>query len=472
MRKRLFSVLSLVLMALSVMAEGKAKYVFFFIGDGMGVNQVNASEYYLAALEGRLGTKPMCFANFPFTGFVTTHSASSDVTDSSAAGTALATGRKTNNGMLGMSPDKSENYTTIAEWAHEAGAAVGVTTSVSVDHATPAAYYANVPDRNMYYEIGEQLTHTGFDFFAGSDFLKPNNPNGGDDLYVQSQKAGYTIVRGYKEYMKKCKKADKMILFQSDEESKVDRSELVYAIDQKPGNLTLTDITRAAINFLTKKQNEKDGFFLMVEGGKIDHAAHSNDAATVITETIDMDEAVKVAYEFYAQHPDETLIVVTADHETGGMTLGNRTYETHFENMKYQRMSIHQLGAELHKLHKTYGEKYSIDVVKDFLKKNFGFGDAIKLSDSQTKRIETAFEHIQAGIGKDEKSWYQSDDELASTVKRIMSDVAHVGWTTGAHTGGYVPVFAIGAGAENFSGRMDNVELPKRVAKIAGWKAE
>lgn len=469
MKKRFFSALCLFLMAMSMMAEGRAKYVFYFIGDGMGVNQVNGTEYYMGALEGRIGTKPLCFGDFPYTALVTTHSVSSDVTDSAAAGTALATGEKTNNGMLGQTPDQTRNYTSIAEWAHDAGAAVGVTTTVSVDHATPAAFYANVPDRNMYYEIGEQLTHTDFDFFAGSDYLKPNNPNGGDDLYVQSQKAGYTIVRGYKEYTKKCKKANKMILFQSEEESKIDRTELVYAIDRKPGNLSLTDITRAAINFLTKKQNEKDGFFLMVEGGKIDHAAHANDAAAVITETIDMDEAVKVAYEFYAQHPDETLIVVTADHETGGMTLGNRTYETHMENLKYQRMSIHQLGSELHKLHKTYGDKYTIDVVKNFLKENFGLGSDIKLSDSQNKRIETAFEHIQAGIGKDEKSWYQSDDELASTIKRIMSDVAHVGWTTGAHTGGYVPVFAIGVGAEKFHGRLDNTQVAPIMAEAAGW---
>lgn len=467
--KRLFSTVSLFILALSMLAQGKAKYVFYFIGDGMGVNHVNAAEYYLGSLEGRLGTSPLCFGNFPYTAFVTTHSASSDVTDSAAAGTAMSTGHKTNNGRLGMSPDKSTSYTSVAKWAQEAGAAVGVTTSVSPDHATPAAFYANVPDRNMYYEIGVQMTQTGYDFFAGADFLKPENPNGGPDLYAQCATAGYTIARGYKDYQKKQKKADKMVLLQPESCSQRDRSEIAYAIDREKDDMTLTEITRAAINFLTKKQSEKNGFFLMVEGGKIDHAAHANDATAVITETIDMDEAVKVAYEFYEQHPEETLIIVAADHETGGMSLGRGAYETHMDQLRYQRMTIHKMGIELRKLHKTYGDKYNVDVVKEFLKENFGYGAGIKLSDSQNKRIEEAFAHIQAGIGKDDKSWYQNDDELASVVKRIMSEQGHVGWTSGAHTGGYVPVFAIGAGAELFTGRIDNTDIPKRVAQAAGW---
>lgn len=466
--KRLSSMLMLLLVAVAMMAEGKAKYVFFFIGDGMGVNHVNAAEYYMGALEGKIGTTQMSFPNYPYCAMVTTHSSNSDVTDSAAGGTALASGKKTNNGMLNMSPDKSTNYSTIAHWAQEAGAAIGVTTSVGVNHATPAAFYANVPDRNMYYEIGVQMSKTNFDFLAGADFLVPNK-EGKPDLYTVNKDAGYTIARGYKDYQKKCKKAEKMIMFQTEEESKIDHEELVYALDRKPGNTTLCEITRAAINFLMKKQDKKDGFFLMVEGGKIDHAAHANDGAAVITETIDMDEAVKVAYEFYAQHPDETLIIVTADHETGGLSLGRGHYETHLDNLKYQRMTIHQLGIELRNLRTKYGEKYSVDIVKQFLKENFGYGDGIKLSESQAKRIETAFDNIEKGIGKDDKSWYQNDNELASAVKRIMQDQAHLGWAHGAHSSGYVPVFAIGAGAEMFHGRIDNTDVPKIVAKAAGW---
>ena len=145
-----------------------------------------------------------------------------------------------------------------------------------------------------------------------------------------------TIVRGYKEYQKKAKKAEKMILFQPEEASKVERGSIPYAIDRTKNDLTLQDITRAAINFLMKKQDKKDGFFLMVEGGKIDWGCHANDPV-FITELIDMDNAVKVAYEFYQQHPDETLIVITADHETGGLALGKGPYELNLKAVASQR---------------------------------------------------------------------------------------------------------------------------------------
>ena len=108
--------------------------------------------------------------------------------------------------------------------------------------------------------------------------------------------------------------------------------------------------------------------------------------------------------------------------------------------------------------------------MKKYLTDNFGLWEQIKLSDEQNKRLENAFQNIMAGKGKDDKTLYQKDDELATAVKHIMSEVALVGWTSGSHSGGYVPVFAIGAGAENFTGRMDNTEVPLRIAKATGWK--
>lgn len=142
--RRAFLMLGLLLCAgLAVMAQGKAKYVFYFIGDGMGVNQVNGTQTYLAALEGRIGITPLCFTQFPHAALVTTYSGTNGVTDSAAAGTALATGHKSKNGALGMMADATTPVNSIAVWAQQAGAAVGVTTSVSIDHATPAAFYAH-----------------------------------------------------------------------------------------------------------------------------------------------------------------------------------------------------------------------------------------------------------------------------------------------------------------------------------------
>ncbi len=470
MRKHLSILFVLAFMAVNAMAEGKAKYVFYFIGDGMGVNQVNAAETYLGALDGKIGIKELCFPSFPYAALVNTQSGTNGVTDSAAGGTALATGHKSHNGTIGMLSDMETPVTSIAKWAHDKGAAVGIATTVSIDNATPAAFYAHAPKRGQTYEIGSQLATSGFEFFAGSDFVTPDNPQqGGDNLYQQAQKAGYTIAKGYGDYRKKAAKADKMLLFQSDAANKLDRNELPYAADRTKSDLTITDITRAAINFLTKKQNEKDGFFLMIEGGKIDHACHANDPATFITELIDMDDAVKVAYEFYQQHPDETLIIVTADHETGGMVMGTGPYELHLDLLRYANMSIYKLGNELHKLHDKCGDKYSMDVVKKFLKENFGLWDKIKLNEGQEKRLETAFNNIMAGKGKNDQSLYQKDDELATTVKKILSEVAGISWASGGHSNGYVPVFAVGVGAEQFTGRIDNTVIPKKVAAISGW---
>lgn len=461
MKYRFLTLMSLFVMALGAMAQGRAKYVFYFIGDGMGVNQVNAAETYLGHLDGRIGIQELCFPSFPYVGLINTQSATNGVTDSAAGGTALASGHKTKNGALGVLKDLTTPITSIADWAREAGAAVGITTSVSVDHATPAAFYAHIGSRNEYYKIGEQLTKTEVDFFGASDFNKPENPDGGPNLYEQARKNGFTIARGYKDYQQKAKRAKKMILFQSEAASKVERGSIPYAIDRTKDDLTLQDITRAAINFLTSRQ--KDGFFLMVEGGKIDWGCHANDPV-FISELIDMDNAVKVAYEFYQQHPDETLIVISADHETGGLVMGRGPYELNLKAIASQRMSMVKLGRELNAMKDRLGDKFTWDEAKTFLGENFGFWGAVKVNDDQTKRLQESFNEFKDGKA--------DSGRLCNTVKHVISECAMIGWQSGGHSNGYVPAFAIGVGAEQFHGRFDNTEICKKMAKAAGWKAE
>ena len=473
MRNRLSIILLMFLFALTLSAQGKAKYVFYFIGDGMGVNQVNAAETYLGALQGRIGIQPLCFPSFPYSAFVNTQSATNGVTDSAAGGTALACGQKTKNGTLGMLKDLTTSVSSIADWARNSGAAVGITTSVAIDHATPAAFYAHVKERHEQYTIGKQLVESSNDFYAGSDFTIPTDPEypNGPTLYEEANAKGFTISRGYADYQKRAANAKKMILLQSEEASKADRYSIPYALDRKDGDLTLTDITRAGIDFLMKKQGEKNGFFMMIEGGKIDWACHANDLA-FIPELIDMDNAVKVAYDFYKQHPDETLIIVTADHETGGIVLSRGLYEINLAAVGNQRITIEKLGKELHKMHDVKGDKLLWDDVKTFLAENFGFWDKISLTDEQTQRLVSSFKKIMDGTSKDQRTLYQNDDELAVTVRNIMSECAQVGWHVTSHSNGYVPCFAIGVGAEQIHGRIDNTEIPKIVAKAAGWKAE
>lgn len=448
----------------------EAKYVFYFIGDGMGVNQVQGTEYYLGELEGKTGISPLQFTQFPYSTVATTFSATNRVTDSAAAGTALATGHKTQNGAIGVLKDLQTPVNSVAVWAKNSGKRVGVATSVSVDHATPAAFYAHVAGRGSYYNIGKDLYKAGFDFYAGSDFLQPTNKDNANDenLYDMAGKNGYVIARGYKDYLKKSKKADKMILFQSEVASKQDRSAIPYAIDRTKSDLSLQDITRSAVNFLTKDASK--GFFLMVEGGKIDWACHSNDAATVFQEVIDFDNAIKVAYEFYAQHPDETLIVITADHETGGIVLGTGPYELNLQVLKNQKVSESGFTKIVNQLREKSKNQVSWEDIKQALKENFGFWDSVKLSDKQEARLKAVYESsLKNQQMKLEKSEYAQDEPIAAEAKRIIDEIALVGWTSGGHSAGYVPVFAIGAGAELFQGRIDNTEIPLRIAKAAGY---
>lgn len=470
-----FSLLLSFLLFVSLGFAQQAKYVFYFIGDGMGVNQVQGTELYRGELEGKIGITPIWFTQFPYATTATTFSATNGVTDSAAAGTALASGNKTKNGTIGMKQDQQTDVNSVAVWAKNKGCRVGVTTSVSVDHATPAAFYAHDPSRGSYYKIGTDLYKAGFDFYAGSDFLDPTNKEDksgtSENLYSLAEKNGYTIARGYKDYLKKCKKADKMILFQTEKASEADRTAIPYAIDRTKNDLTLADITRSAINFLSKDLSK--GFFLMVEGGKIDWACHSNDAATVFHEVVDMDEAVKVAYEFYSQHPDETLIVVTADHETGGFVLGTGAYKLNLQVLKNQKVSENGFTRILNELRKKYNNNVSWEKVQQALKENFGFWDKVQLSKAQEERLQAKYtETFKGQEAILEKSEYAQDEPLAAEAKRIIDEIALVGWTSGGHSAGYVPVFAIGAGAEQFQGRIDNTEIPVKIAKAAGYTQE
>jgi alkaline phosphatase len=472
MKKYSFLFLFLWMVCLWGYAQEKPKYVFYFIGDGMGVNQVLGTEMYQAELQGNIGVVPMQFSLFPHVTMATTFSATNGVTDSAASGTALATGNKTKNGAIGVMKDLTTPVNSVAVWAKEAGMKVGIATSVSVDHATPSAFYAHQGSRNSYYNIGLDLYTTGFDFYAGSDFLEPYKKNDKEakNLYELAPDNGYVIARGYKDYLKKSKKTDKIILLQPEEDSKIDRSAIPYAIDRKKGNLTLQEITRAGINFLTK--NNDNGFFLMVEGGKIDWACHANDGATAFQEVIDFDNAVKVAYEFYSQHPDETLIVITADHSTGGLSLGTGAYELNLQVLKNQKLSEVGFTKVLNELRKKTKNKVTWEMVKEALTEYFGFWKEVKISERTETRLKHVYERSFQGEAAMEKSEYSQSEPMASEAKRIINSAALIGWASGGHSAGLVPVCAIGVGAEKFSARTDNSELPKKIAEIAGYKGK
>ena len=468
MRKRFLSLLLAAAFALTALSQSQVKYVFYFIGDGMGVNQINVTETYQAALKGKIGFEPILMSSFPVVGLVNTYSATNGVTDSAAGGTALASGHKTKNGAIGVLEDLETPVSSIAVWAQQAGKAVGIATTVAITHATPASFYGHQPSRQMYYELGQDLCRSGFDFFAGCDFHKPYTREGEPSLHEQAQAAGYTILKGgYKEYLKKGRQADKLILFQSDRQNeKLGSDHLPYALDQERDDLTLEQITRAGINYLMSKQ--KDGFFFQIEGGMIDYACHRNDIGNAINEVLDMDKAVRVAYEFYQQHPDETIIVISADHETGGLVMGKGPYELHTDLLRYQRRSIDELKWLLQQQYQRAPKKFTWAAVEKQLRELMGFGAGISLSDKQNERLQNRWKVVEKAIAADEKVNDRISD-LCETVKHILSEVALISWASGGHSNGYVPVYAIGPGTEVFQGRIDNTEIAPAMAKIAGY---
>lgn len=442
------------------------KYVFYFIGDGMGTNEVAAAQMYLADVEGIIGYKPLCFAQFPYTGIAFSYAANTFITDSAAAGTALASGKKTNSGMLGMLPDRESAAESIAEMAKKAGKKVGIGSTVCINHATPGSFYAHQLSRNNYHAISNQLAESGFEFFGGGHFSSAHDRRFDDGgSYKVAEDAGYTIAMGYDEYKANAESADKIILFPQQE----GMESLKFLIDREEDDLTLAQLTESAIDFLMK--DNKKGFFIMMEGGKIDHSGHGNDAASTVKEVIDFDNAIQVAYDFYQKHPKETLIVVTADHETGGMSMGSSgQYRMNLQALQYQNMSEDAFSSHLEELGRKVGDVLTWEEVEAELKEHFGFWDKVRLSKDQENRLRSAYvETFGMGESAKKEEEYYSVNKLSDLAVQIMSEIALVGWSSGAHTAAYVPVFAIGAGAENFTGQMDNIDIPMKIAEIANY---
>lgn len=308
----------------------RAKYVFLFIGDGMGLAHIAATEAYLAAQKGIIGSESLNFTKFPQVGLLTTHSSNHFITCSSAAGTAMATGVKTKNYMLGVDSDTNK-LRAITYKIKDRGYKVALLTTVSVDQATPAAFYASSAKRSDYYGIATQMPESGFDFFGGGGFAEPKGKNGDkESVYDLAEGAGYKVV--YDTAAANRERGSKLLLVQ-----KSGKAELPLAIDRTKEDITLKQLVESAI----KNVDNKRGFFIMAEGGQIDWTAHSNDAKSTILEIIDMADAVNAAYEFYLKHPKETLIIVTADHETGGLSIGKDSgYNINMKALDKQESSV------------------------------------------------------------------------------------------------------------------------------------
>lgn len=439
---------------------GTPKYIFYFIGDGMGMGHIMSTETYNRTVLGN--SNPILMMQFPVASLAMTYSYSSPVTDSAAAGTALSTGHKTRNYMLGMGPDTIPVY-SIAKSFKENGYGVAITTTVAPDDATPGSFYTHVPNRSMYYEIGMDMARSGYDFFAGSHLRGLKDKEGKEtDLLPTLTKNGYQVAYGVDEI----DKASKKVVLLAPKKS-FNGYQCGYTIDSVPGALTLPQITKAALDHLTKVSPDK--FFMMVEGGNIDWAAHANDGGAVVKEILNFNQAIKIAYDFYLAHPDETLIVITADHDTGGMTIGvsKGPKIVNFKNIDFQRISK-DVFAERCAAQLKSKRIYRWEDAKEELTSLFGLYKEVAVSEAQDKRLQEAFdlEYVQRA-SRDNKTLYATFTGFAETVFDVLQHISGFGWTTNSHTGNPVPVFAVGAGSEKFSKISNNIEIPHRIADAA-----
>lgn len=441
---------------IALLSAAQAKYVFMFIGDGMGPHQVLSTEMYLAELEGKIGRKPLLMTTFPYSGQAATFSASSGITDSAASGTCLATGKKTNNGVIGLAHD-STPVVSVATRLKQEGWGVGIMTTVTIDHATPSAHYAHTPSRENYYIIGTHLVESNFDFFGGAGFSRPldTNDSTAPNLYDLAQQYGYTLAAGYAD-AKKHQDTNKMILLPANYQDNYTRfaGALPYAIDRTSTDLTLSQIVEVAIEQLSSY----DRFFMMAEGGKIDYASHANDGATVLHEVMDFDAAIQVAYRFYEQHPDETLIIVTADHETGGMALGNSDYVLNLKVLANQQCSLDKLSDQLSELHKAENKNLQWEQVKQLIATNTGLYAKVEVTAAEYAQLQEAFADMMSHQDV-VKTLYKDINTLAAKALSILNQKSRLGWTSKGHTASAVPIFAIGVGAEKFTGWHDNSEI-------------
>ncbi|MBN2129849.1 MAG: alkaline phosphatase [Sedimentisphaerales bacterium] len=289
----------------------RVRNVIFCIGDGMGANQVALARLKAVGAEGKLHMEKM-----PVGGLVRTHSNDSLVTDSAASGTALATGIKTNNGMIGMAPDE-QPYGTILELARADGMATGLVATSAITHATPASFAAHVTSRKMETTIAEHLIANRINVLFGGGrkfFLPKGAPDSARkddrDLIAEAKEAGYTYIETTAE-LRAVRHRHLLGLFQPE------------ALTTEAPEPSLELLTKKAIGALRRANvgsaGRRKGFFLMVEGSQIDWACHDNDADNMIRQTLLFDQAVAAAVDF-ARKDGRTLVIVAADHETGGLT--------------------------------------------------------------------------------------------------------------------------------------------------------
>ncbi|MCI6365176.1 MAG: alkaline phosphatase [Spirochaetia bacterium] len=467
--------------------KGTPKYVFVFIGDGMSYPQIQSAAYYTGKDAAGIvdvvkksenpsdspEMKALSFYQFPVAGSASTYDATSFAPDSASTATSIFTGYKTHSSSINVDITKKIKYRTIAEQLRDQKKyKIGVISTVNLNHATPAATYAHQASRKSNYPIGQELVSSNFEYFAGGALMDPQDKNKDKtSIYDLAKNAGYKVCFDQKSAAA-LKNGDKALVIA---ETLADSDSMSYDNDRKEGEWALRDYVRKGIEVL----DNKTGFFMMVEGGKVDWACHANDARSSIADTLALSEAVEEAISFYNKHPKETLILVTADHETGGLTIGyaGTDYNLFFRTLDSQKISYAKFDSDYVSAYKKNGTSFEA-VMKD-VEKLFGLkmpgadgsnkNGGLVLTDYELSRIKTAYEKtIKNDKNRSQMEYdiYGTYEPLTITITHILNAKSGLGWTSNSHTGLPVPVFALGAGQEEFKGFYDNTEIYKKLAEL------
>ncbi len=479
----------------------KPKYIFYFIGDGMGINQVQMGVDYMSQTTD--GKGELNLQKFPVMGANRTYCSNAFVTDSSASGTALATGYKTNYGVAGIDVN-GDAVDSIAVFCHDHGMKVGIVATVTLMEATPGAFFMHQGYRGRYYPGAYDLVDSGFEYFAGGDVWDNDASDFNSNITPENYKAATNIfARGVKSCLLdkdgkpviEWKKA--LDVIKDGGYKYVDTEEgfnalqpgcgkvyvshpckgwgIPYRVGYKEGPF-LKDFVKKGIELL----DNENGFFMMCEGSFIDHGGHSNDAPKTLYELLDFDDAIGVALEFYKQHPDETLIVVTADHETGAMSygyVGDRVKDMRYAKCEFSEFKnkFKQYRDEVRECQENHSAKLkgsfseAMSLIKEW------YGD-IHLSQGKKERLEKAFKlSMDPNYDKNDpvnQALYEGHDPFCYVVQRELN--AHFGakYNTGGHSAAPTPVFSIGVGAVEFGGFKENTNNAISMAKLVDPEAE
>ncbi len=421
--KKLFFLLTVTLVcAFAAVADNAPKYVFLFIGDGMGKPHVELARMKFGALN---------MDKLPVRGSVSTVNFERKTTDSAAAGTAFACGVKTRNSRLGIDADGNW-IDSCAVLAKRQGRRCAVLTTVGVNNATPAAFYAHVMKRNESKKIMEQFPDSKIDILAGSGIdgmkkdVKPEDFLSGK-AYQMEQTASAVKVDFTGNEIQVIAKDDAPFFALKSLKQPV----LVYS----PGVDDLAKYVQKSIELM---QDSPDGFFMMAEGGHIDHGGHGNNAQYMLDEFRKFDQAIGVALKFYAQHPDDTLILVSADHHTGGLSLTDKI------NLPWLDVTPDTLKISCKK-----------DAENVILEKMAAA--KLDVNDKEKGDLHQAFDIADAR---------KHENAVRNAVLHTIARNAGIAWSTYGHTSDEVYLFAIGKDADRFAGNQENSDVGAKLKKM------